>query len=81
MFNLLICVSLRKDIFDHKGISCFSLFNNGNIFFMINIYSDDDQAALKYLKDTKANLHNMLVMAEDFNIREIENGILLIHST
>jgi len=39
---------------------------------MINVYSDDYQAALKYLKDTEANLHNILVMAGDFNIRDRE---------
>ena len=36
---------------------------------MINIYSDDNQSALKYLKDTKANIQNVLIMARDFNIR------------
>ena len=48
--------SLRKDIFNHKDIYCFFFFNNDNIFFMINIYSDDYQFALKYLKDTKVNI-------------------------
>ena len=37
---------------------------------MINIYSNNYQSALKYLKDTKANIHNVLVMASDFNIRD-----------
>ena len=36
---------------------------------MINIYSDDYQSDLKYLKDTEVNIWNMLIMAEDFNIR------------
>ena len=36
---------------------------------MINIYSDTVQIALKYLKDTKANICNVLVMASNFNIR------------
>jgi len=60
----------RKDIFNHKNIYCFSLFNNGNTFFMINIYSDDYQSDLKYLKDTEVNIWNMLIMAEDFNIKD-----------
>jgi len=34
---------------------------------MINIYSDATQIALKYLKDTE---HNVLVMADNFNIRD-----------
>ena len=37
---------------------------------MINIYSDDYQSALKYLKNTEANLYNVLVMARDLNIRD-----------
>ena len=36
---------------------------------MIKIYSDDNQSALKYLKDTEANIQNVLIMAGDFNIR------------
>jgi len=37
---------------------------------MISIYSNDSQSALKYLKNTKANIHNVLVMTSDFNIRD-----------
>jgi len=37
---------------------------------MINVYSDNDQSTLKYLKNTEVNLHNILIMAEDFNIRD-----------
>ena len=37
---------------------------------MINIYLDNNYLALKYLKDTKANIHNILTMAGDFNIRD-----------
>jgi len=59
----------RKNIFNHRNINCFSFFNNSSIFFMINIYSDEHQTALKYLKDTEANFHNILVMVENFNIR------------
>ena len=37
---------------------------------MINIYLDNHQVAWKYLKNTEANLYNVLVIAEDFNIRD-----------
>ena len=37
---------------------------------MINIYSDTLQIALKYLKNTKVNIINMLVMAGNLNIRD-----------
>jgi len=37
---------------------------------MINVYSDVNQTALKYLKDTKANICNVLVITGNFNIRD-----------
>jgi len=37
---------------------------------MINVYSDEQQSALKYLKDTKVNIYNILIMTGDFNIRD-----------
>ena len=45
--------SFRKDFFDHRDISYFSFFNISSIFYMINIYLDEHQTALKYLKDTE----------------------------
>ena len=65
-----LCFSLQKNILNHKNICCFSFFNNGNIYFMINIYYDASQSALKYLKDTEVNIWNILVMTKDFNIRD-----------
>jgi len=76
--------SLCKDIFNHKNINCFSFFNNGNIFFMLNVYLNNYQSALKYLKNTKANLQNILIIASNFNIKDnIWNSLYpfyLIHS-
>ena len=37
---------------------------------MINVYSDSSQLALKYLKDTESNIHNIIIMTGDFNIRD-----------
>jgi len=62
--------SLCKDIFNYRDICCFSFFNNNDIFFIINIYSDDNQYALKYLKDTEAKITNVLIITGDFNIRD-----------
>jgi len=31
---------------------------------MINVYSNNNHSALKYLKDTEANIHNILIIAE-----------------
>ena len=36
----------------------------------INMYSDLSQSALKYLKNTEANINNVLIMTGDFNIRD-----------
>ena len=36
----------------------------------MNIYSDSSHSALKYLKDTKANIHNLLIITGDFNIQD-----------
>jgi len=40
------------------------------MYFILNVYSYDYQNILKYLKDTKVNLNNILIMTEDFNIRD-----------
>jgi len=61
---------ITKDIFNYRDIYYFSFFNNSTIFFMINIYLDSDQSTLKYIKDTEANLQNVLIMTGDFNIKD-----------
>jgi len=51
---------------------------------MINVYSDTTQTALKYFKNTEANICNVLIIAGDFNIRDSNWDSLfsfhLIHS-
>ena len=37
---------------------------------MLNIYSDSSQLALKYLKDIESSIHNVIIMIDDFNIRD-----------
>ena len=36
----------------------------------MNIYSDTSHSVLKYLKDTKVNINNLLIMTGNFNIRD-----------
>ena len=60
---------LSKDILNYHDINFISFFNHGIICSILNIYSDDYQNTLKYLKNTEVNLNNVLIMAEDFNIR------------
>ena len=64
------CFSLQKDIYSHRNVLLVSFFNNNEVFFLINIYSDSLQLALKYFKNTEVNAHNILVMTGDFNIRD-----------
>ena len=35
----------------------------------MNIYSDASHFVLKYLKNTKVNINNLLIITDDFNIR------------
>ena len=42
-------------------------FNNDIICFIVNIYSNEQQTALKYIK---ANLNNVLIITRNFNIRD-----------
>jgi len=51
-----LCFSIQKDVIDHRDILLASFFNNGDIFWLINIYSDASHSALKYLKDTGMNI-------------------------
>jgi len=67
------------DIFDHRDISFFSLFHNSGIYFMINIYLDEQQLALKYLRDTEVNIHNILIITWDFNIRDRDRDLAYPH--
>jgi len=60
---------LQNDIFNHRDVLC-AFFNQGSTFYLINIYSDSSQLALKYLKDTETNIYNVIIMTGDFNIRD-----------
>ena len=59
-----------KDIINHRNISLISFFNNNVYYYIMNIYSDLSHTALKYLKDTEANINNIILMIGDFNIRD-----------
>ena len=61
---------LHKDIFNHCNIGRISFINNDGCHYILNVYSDSSHSALKYLKDTEANIDNVLLMTGDFNIRD-----------
>ena len=48
----------------------------------MNVYSDSSHSALKYLKNTKVNISNMLIMTDNFNIRDsLWDPLFLYHSS
>ena len=65
-----LCFFLWNGIFSYRDIACISFFNYGLIYYLINVYSDSSQSALKYLKDTEVNINNVLIMTRDLNIRD-----------
>jgi len=61
---------LRKDIFNHRDVSLISFSINNICSYILNVYSDSSHTTLKYLKDTEANINNIVLMTGDFNIRD-----------
>jgi len=57
---------------NYRDTNLTPFFNNSIICFIINIYSNKQQLALKYLKDIEVNLNNVLIMMGNFNIRNID---------
>ena len=64
-FQFLLC----RDIINHRDILLISFFINNICSFIMNIYSDASHFVLKYLKNTKVNINNLLIITDDFNIR------------
>jgi len=62
------------EIFHVFHFSIMALF-----FFLINIYSNSSQSALKYLKNTEVNLTNVLIMTGNFNIRNSIWDLYFLH--
>ena len=64
----LFCFSFHKNIINHKDILLTLFFINSELFWIMNVYSDSSYSVIKYFKNTEINIHNFLVMIEDFNI-------------
>jgi len=47
--------------------------------FIINVYSDNQQSASKYLNNIEVNFNNVLIMTGDFNIRDNNWNLLYLH--
>ena len=61
--------SLRKDLINHRDISVIDFHNGQNVNFIINVYSDSNQTALRVLQNNIRNIRNTVIMTGDFNIR------------
>ena len=61
---------LYRDIINHRDILLISFFSNNVCYSIMNIYSDTFHSTLKYFKDTKVNINNLIIMTGDFNIRD-----------
>ena len=59
--------SLCRNIINHKDILLIFFFSNNICSFIMNIYSDASHSALK---DTEVNINNLLIMTDNFNIRD-----------
>ena len=65
---LFLHFSLQNNLFSHRNISCVYFFNHGLIYYLINVYSDLSQLTLKYLKNTKVYLNNILIITDDLTL-------------
>jgi len=50
----------------------FQIISYINVRFLYMFFSDDHQSALMYLKNTKVNICNVLIMIDNFNIRNLQ---------
>jgi len=62
--------TLRSDLINHRDINLISYDIQGKEAFVLKIYSNVSQTAIKYLCDNPLNINNVLIMTGDFNIRD-----------
>jgi len=62
--------TLRPNIINHQDINVLVFYSGQHINYIINIYSDDNQNALKFLNQNIINLNDTIVIIGDFNIRD-----------
>jgi len=62
--------TLKPNIINHRDINILAFHSGQHINYIINVYSDDNQNALKFLNQNIIDLNNTIVMTSDFNIRD-----------
>ena len=61
--------ALQLDIVNYCNINILAFYNNQDVNFIINVYSDSNQTALQFLNRNIVNLNNTIIITGDFNIR------------
>ena len=62
--------ALCLDIVNHCNINVLFFYNEQDVNFMINVYSDSNQTTLQFLNQNIVNLNNTIIMTGNFNIRD-----------
>ena len=62
--------ALRLDIINHCDINILAFHNDQDTYYIINIYSDNNQTTLQVLQQSMTNMNNTIILTEDFNIRD-----------
>ena len=62
--------TLRPDIINHRDINILAFYSGQHSNYIINVYSDDNQNALRVLNCNIIDLNDTVVMTGDFNIRD-----------
>ena len=64
--------SFCKDIINHRDILLALFFINNELFWIMNVYSNSSYSVIKYLKDMKINICNLLIMTVSYTSPSVQ---------
>ena len=59
--------AIRRDLVDHRDLLLLSLFLEGSITYLLNVYSDEEHTAIRFLADKQDDIPQLDYMGGDFN--------------
>ncbi|PPR06539.1 hypothetical protein CVT26_000511, partial [Gymnopilus dilepis] len=59
--------AIRRDLMDHRDLLLLSLFAEGSISYLLNVYSDAEHTAIRFLADKQDVIPQLNYMGGDFN--------------
>ncbi|PPR06529.1 hypothetical protein CVT26_000452, partial [Gymnopilus dilepis] len=59
--------AIRRDFVDHRDLLLLSLFAEGAISYLLNVYSDSEHTAIRFLADKQDVIPQLNYMGGDFN--------------